>query len=668
MDTSTHQWTGTISTANIPTSRDPFINAPIISVGKNEQGIERFWISTYNDNCGTIGVLIEEQGRERIYRFPAPHSGFYSAVAEDDNTLWLCGDLSRVVRLTLDSGEYKVYETGAPSALVFQGMAIDKTQKKLFALAYPETTTMAFSFDYAAGKSARIYHDVYENSAISPDAQAHYARFSFPNRDGTISMIVVTPGAALLCWNPGAETLKAQLLSSINPEKWQRHKTALEKYFDGVLALIGNDEGHYYLPFYGWYNPLENCIMEGPTPQSDMNWFDRCGDFYWGSSSDANNCTIAQWNTKTGAVKDICTVPDLKNIGMCLSQNQKIIAVSLYGEFRCYDAFSGALEITRWLPTNSIGSVDCLCRIDDERLLGTPFITQRFWEANIKTGTGYDCGRAANGVGEVLLTWNINQKIYMASYTESELTEYSPDVHPHFPENPRLVAQPPNGMRPVASTQNGSVLYYSSSHHYGHLGCALTRFDTRTGEAFYRDNPLPDLCINTWHYDEGLQQIIAGTTIHADSRSCPPTQQHSVFAIVNPQTLEIIRSKPQREKIWQSLILGKLSKSTYLTENFYEDGSQQWHILTTETLESVPFNHYSLNDPHLEYIKYTGKPGYYIWSLKGQFELWNMNQMERVRILHSGKKVHRCFVQDDTVYLATQDKIIILEGCLRTAT
>src|SRR5690606_13227033 len=159
----------------------------------------------------------------------------------------------------------------------------------------------------------------------------------------------------------------------------------------------------------GWFDSTTNQFIEGPRPQREAKWFVRRGNLAWGWSGDGTTCTISLWNLEDGSVRDICKIPDFKGGGVWLSGNNKIVAVTIYGQFLRFDALPGEQEISRLLPTEAVGAVDCLCRIDEERLLGTPFITQRFWEANLKTGAGADLGRAAPGVGEVLLTWNIHQ-------------------------------------------------------------------------------------------------------------------------------------------------------------------------------------------------------------------------------------------------------------------
>ena len=130
------------------------------------------------------------------------------------------------------------------------------------------------------------------------------------------------------------------------------------------------------------------------------------------------------------------------------------------------------------------------------------YITQRFWIIDTEKGKGFDAGRAAPGRGEVLRVWNIGDKIYMASYTEGILTEYDPAERINFPENPRIVAHPPTGMRPFAHTDDGICLYYSCNHHYGNYGCVLTRYNTQTGEAFYLDDPLPLQNITSLSYSK----------------------------------------------------------------------------------------------------------------------------------------------------------------------
>lgn len=664
MNSTTSTWAGPVLRVNIPATRDPLINTPLISLGKNSEGIERFWISSWNSNSGTLGVLVDENGNERIYRFPLPHAGFYSAALEDEDTLWLCGDLSRVVRLTLSSGEFESFETGAPATLVFQGMILDKAQGKLFALAFPPPLTTAFSFDYRQRRSSRVYSDVYEASGIAPEEQAHYSRYHFLNSDGSYSFITLTPGVTVFRWNPQTDELTARRLCDLAPETWEANRGVLEKYYYGPVRLIHNEKGETYFPYLGWCDGQGDIVASEPRPQREMKWFARHEDFAWGMMVKDAQTTVGRWDMKSGEVTDLCTMNDTQGFGVTMSQQRRIVMVNVYGEFRRYDSETGALEVSRQLPTNAVGHVDCLCRVDEDRLLGTPFISQRFWLANLKTGEGFDAGRAASGSGEVLQTWKINGKVYMASYTQGQLTEFDPAGRGAFPENPRLVAQPPGGMRPVAATQCGDVLYYSCSYHYGHLGGVLTKFNTVTGEASYKDDPFPAQCIKSLHYHAADHSLIGGSTIYADCRSCPPTADRSAFVRLDAETLEVRQTQFSEGESVLSEVYGQLDEQTYLARLHDGKGGMEWLRLDAQTLESQPFEHPALQTPDLHSIKYAQRSGLYIWHMQGQFELWDMSRMERLAILHDDAGIYRYHVQDASLYLVTHDQVIVLEGCL----
>ena len=53
----------------IPKTRDPFVNTPLLPVGPDKRGRERFWISSCNMNSGCLAALVNEDGEQRIYRF-----------------------------------------------------------------------------------------------------------------------------------------------------------------------------------------------------------------------------------------------------------------------------------------------------------------------------------------------------------------------------------------------------------------------------------------------------------------------------------------------------------------------------------------------------------------------------------------------------------------------
>jgi len=635
----------------IPKGRDPFVNTPLLSLGPGADGTERFWISTWNSNAGCLAALVTEDGRHRIYRFPE-HPGFYSAAQEDEDTLWLCGDLARVVRLTLSSGKYEAFDTGAPSALVFEGMTIDHATGKLFAVAfpYPHTKTVAFSFDFRHRKPVAV-HEL--------DCPAHYMRCHFPNGDGNYSIVLHCPGEALARWDPRAETVEVfAYKQSLDTEVLNAGTT---------YRLIGDDAGRRYFPTLGWFNPAARAFQEGPCPAREMTWFARRGNRAWGVNYENAVLTLGVWDFTTGTVSELCTLSDSQLHNVNLTASGKIMAVNLYGEFFRFDGETGALEMTRRLPTDSRGHVDCLRRIDKDRLLGTPFITQRFWEVNIRTGEGRDCGRAAPGAGEVLQTWKVGKKIYMASYTGAELVEYDPDDFPHFPENPRVVADPPHGMRPVAGADDGRNIYYACSTEYGTLGTALAKYDTKTGACRYALRPLGNQMIWSLWYHKSSRGLVCATTMHADCRSCPPTDELCCFAVLDADTLapRIQASAPAGTE--GAHILGPLSKDRYLAACDLPDGRRlftldlaDFTVPTVEAMQPLPKG--------CNWIAPTDRAARFVLHIGKRLELWDMRRGKRLRVLYNKFKDCRGYhVQGDSVYVVKPKEIIILEGVLKTS-
>jgi len=644
--------TGTIIRVPIPKGRDPFVNTPLLSLGPGEDGVERFWISTWNSNAGTLAALVTEDGRHRIYRFP-DHPGFYSAAQEDADTLWLCGWLNKVVRLTLSTGKYETYDTGAPSALVFEGMVLDHATGKLFAAAFPApyTQTVAFSFDFRNRKPVAV-HEI--------GCLDHYMRCHFPNGDGSYSIVLHCPGETLLRWDPRTETVDyLEYSKSLDTEVLSQGTT---------YRLIGDDAGRRYIRGAGWFNPNTRAFEDGPRPAREMTWFARRRDRAWGVNYENAKVTVGQWDFSTGKVRDLCTVSDSQLHNVNLTASGKLVSVNLYGEFFRFDGETGALEMSRRLPSDSWGYVDCLLRIDEDRLLGTPFITQRFWQVNIRTGEGMDCGRAAPGAGEVLQTWKIGKKVYMASYTGAELTEYDPDEFPHFPENPRVVADPPHGMRPVAGTDDGRNIYYSCSTEYGTLGSALAKYDTKTGETRYALRPLGNQQIWSLWYDKASHGLVCATTMHSDCRSCPPTDDLCYFAVLDPDTLQprIKVKVPAPAGTEGARILGPLGKGRYLAACDLAEGRRLF------TLDLAAFTVPSLEEMKPEpkgcgAIYAANRPGLFVLYVGQRLELRDMRRMKRLRVIFRryDASCHGYHVQGDSVYIVKPKEVVILENVLK---
>lgn len=644
----------------LPPAQDPFVNTPLISLGPGDDGAERFWITSWNSVSGTQAIMITEDGREEIHRF-ADHPGFYSAGPETStdraggDTLWLCGDLSTVVRYDLRTREQSQHATGAPYALMFGGMIVDNDSGKIFGMAFPPPEPTAISFDFRNGRPGSVFRDV---------CAEHYQTSHFANGDGTYTLLACNPDLALLRWDPAADTVSKTLLSELldHPVRWTDRAA--------IMATIADDDGRVYLPGAGWYVPLEQRLMPGPDAGQSMTWFARHGDRAWGSSMVGEMLILSTWDMSTGKITELCRIPDGTVHGVRMTASGRIVAVTMFGTFYLVDADDGSLLLAKHVPTDSIGHVDCLRRIDADRLLGTTFITQRFWSLDLRSGAGEDLGRAAPGRGEVLQTWKIKNKVYLAAYTGSELLEYDPDRSARFPENPRIVAKAPTGMRPVAAADDGRVIFYSSNHTYGELGCVLTRYDTETGLASYADDPLPGQAIRSLVVNADGSALLAGTAMEADCHSRPPSDDHCLFARIDATTLEATATTVAPTGTITARVPGPIDGDRYLAviTGRYDDHDQtRWLGLTDEgSLPAITLADTRPLPDEGSAVVATGVPGLFVLRNPRGFTLWDFRGTEPVRLetVCDDPTAYSCHIHNGSIHVLLPTEVLIDDDLL----
>lgn len=634
----------------IPPGRDPFINTCLIPVGKCSEGKERFWISSWNHNSGCIGVLVSETGEYRLFRFEPPHSGFYSAVAQDADTLWLCGNLSRLVRLTLSTGEIRTFPTGVSPAVVFQGMILDPATGKLFVAAYDKSQTWGISFDTRSEKVAKIYDNV---------SASLYMRSSFENGDGTFTIVLHNPVVTLLQWNPRSETVQSQTLAKLSHVDES----------SSVARLITNEAKKAYFPYRGWYDSMSGEFETDPKPVQEATWFARKKQMAWGIRWDGRNGIVHLWDMQTGCVNPITSIPDVALRNINLTDDEKIVAISIYGDFYRFDGRTGVLEISKRLPATSIGPVDCVYRIDENRLLGTSFISQRFWELDLKTGEGFNCGRAAPGGGQVMNVWEVDGMLFWAAYAGGELMQYDPKKHPCFPENPRVVADPPIGMRPVAFAKQERSIFYSCSLEYGKLGCVLTQYDTGSAASFYRHKPLGDQMVISMFLEPEEEMLLVGTSIFADQGSCKPTAAHPCIARISASDFSCKELVEAPDDIVVLHIIGLLNREEYLATATYSEQNKypkKWFRFSRKNLCIPSLEGMNFLPGDTGIIRWIGEDGLFILQRQDSVELWDMNAGSLMKVLHrnEGDYVRAWHIQNESLYIATPREILVLENCL----
>jgi len=588
----------------------PFVNTKLLSVGPDRTGVERFWISTFNETSGAVGILADTCGRFRRYDFGPPHASFYSAAVENARTLWLCGDLSRVVRLDLSTGRHQSFPTGSQAMLVHAGMAFDPGTRRLFVAARTDAGPTGFTFDLRQRK-AHVVHNLWESL---------YTYNSFPNGDATWTIVFYYPGR-LLRWDPRSMTSRESRVNIANVPLTMLHRLAHHPRW-GV-----------YLPTLGWYDPARDRLRRsGPRPNHEMMWFAAGDDRILGAKSHGSEMVIARWCVKTGEVDEVARIADTPFQNVTVSRRNDLVAMSTDGVFRIHDGNDFGLKLVRRAPSESVGNSMCLRLIDRNRILGTTFITQRFWLGNLSTGVSIDCGRAAPGTGQITRTWRIGRRLYMASYHGGELMELDPNQPVSFPVNPRVVASHPLSMRPVASASHGPILWYACSRRYGELGSVLLRYDTQSGQSRWTLDPLGPRQIFSMAYNRDRHELICGSTIHSDQAFARPTATRGMLARIDADTLKV-RGRSQTSQLRVD-VLGWLKRNELLCADLSDDTIVP-SVVNAATLKRIDARLPAVMDHNAPWpMIASGRVGRFVFTVNDQLQLHDLRRRESlVRVL-----------------------------------
>lgn len=640
---------------SIPKTRDPFVNAQLVPAGiDSETGEERFWCSTWNSISGSIGALINESGNNQLYHFKSKEKeyGFYGASYAGNDTLWLSCFLSSITKLDLKTGKTETFPTSMPHALSVSGFVYDDFTGKAFWATYcsDEMKRNGLSYDTKRKSVSTVFKDI--------PLKNNQLRHSVKNINGTYTLINCVPDFELLLWDPVSDTVEV-ILESCEPGK--------NLSFLDYSVVIQRVDGAIYLPSYGWFDPLKKSFVNGIAPSFEASWFGTDGKYAYGSKTfPLGNTSLYKWNFETGAVDFVTEIPDALNYGFRLTKRNKIVCLNMYGFFYRIDPLNGVIETSVKLSSDAVGHIDCLYRINEERLLCTPFITQRFFEINLKTGENFDLGRATGGVGEVLVITELNQKIYMASYTKGQLVEYDPILPAHFPENPRIIVSPPkNVMRPIAICQNSETIFYSCSHKYGFLGSTLISYNPEKNMTLIASNPLPNQMICSLKYNQSINMLLASTTYHADCRSCNPKDDFCMVALLNPSTLLPIKTLKVVAQYEYFHIFGQLSDSTYLcgSSNYHKELKHGFTLfaLDINKFEITPFSlPKKLSQKYLKWIYPTDNNGIYIAVTENDVEIWDLSTGKFIKKLCDNPGIYKAVVQDKNIYLICKREIYIV--------
>ena len=632
----------------LPATRDPFINAKLKYVGRDpETGEERFWSSTWNSNSGAIGALVCESGKSRIFRFDVSRKqyGFYSAAYAEDETMWLCGFISEVIKLDFRTGETVSFKTGLPNNLLSSGMAYDPSTGKLFAATYcdGDMKRKGFSFDTNKGEVCAVYHDL--------PLSNNQLRHSIRNSDGTITFVNIIPGIELLSWDP--RTDKTELILASLPYSTEQN----------YYSLVSREDDAIYIPEYGWFDPLLKRFVEGPAASRGALWFGISNNIaYGGEYTTGGHTILIGWDLASNTIRTIAEIPDSLPYQFLVGENGNIYCINMYGYFYCIDPVNRAITTSSRLDTDSFSHVDLVFRVNPEKLLCTTFITQRFYELDLTANTSKDLGRATGGCGEVMRFSSVGGKIYMASYTEGQLTEYDPGLPTFFPENPRIVVHPPEcAMRPVAMCADDKSIYYSCSHKYGYLGSMLISYTPGTGHSQFSDNTIPDQMIIALLHSKKYNVLAAGTLIHADCRSCPPKAARCVAAFIDQSSLTPVSLFEAPDGYTGTELFGEVEDDVFIGRFVGAGHKAGWFLLDAATLTLSDF---TVPDEISGLPIYgTGIKNRFVICSDGNIAAWDLKAGRLVSKICDTSGYYNLFARDRCLYLLYRDEMKIWEDC-----
>lgn len=592
--------TGRLTIFRKPATPDPFVNAALTSLGKDTNGVERFWISCVNSLSGATSFLIDENGQYESFEWSNEDkvNAIYSVVAENADTLWVTGGaLGSFIRLDLTTGEKEKYPWGS-GRFITAGMALDADTGKIFAGAQ----TALISFDINKRETVRIYGE-----DERPPDNHHYNHWRL--NDGSYGFILETPGLSYVRWDPCKESVT-----------WHRiTEDASHPAVGNIRSLKYCDGNRTYLPYVGWFDGLTHEVTpHAHPPDEEAAWFGRMGDLVFGNQVDRNSggVSIVSWDITTGQTTKRLSVPNITPFGVALTESGKLLTMDLYGCYKRYDALTGHIELSRRVGPKHQHGCNVIVPVDDKSVTGTPFISQNFWVIDTESEDGYCAGRAGGSFGQVDYGVRVNGKTYFAIYGGGQLTEYDPQEHAAYPINPIQVAMNTQGQHGAGITTDGQVIWVAFKPKYGTLDGAMIRYDTSTGEASYKNASMPSRHVLNPVYDKSSGELVAGSSFLSDCLTATPVHNTAFAVLMDQDTMEITKKAEGPEGVDTIHCHGPLENDQWLFQS-----GQDLLVFNTRagTLSS--------SDLHLpentSKVLFADRPGLFLLQVGDEIHQWD---------------------------------------------
>ncbi|MSS70568.1 MAG: hypothetical protein EXS64_03665 [Candidatus Latescibacteria bacterium] len=630
-----------------PETEDPFVNSGLVSLGVDRRGLERFAISSLNGTTGARTLVLDERGAYRAYAWPkgARPTYCYGAVAGGDpDTVWMGGGGPAgpgLYRLTLSSGALESYP--APAGHYIQsGLAYDPDTKKVFT----GCGSAMVSFDTVRRKYIRTY----SQEEMGP---CHFHWFHWRNPDGSYGFLLETPGLTYVRWFPQEERIDARVLIEDPRHPALRH----------VRTGSYIKSGKIYIPHLGWLNGLTGRVARCPRPpREEATWFGAIGNVVYGiQSQDSGDSKLLRWDARTGDVRTMAVLADHLGQGIALTRSGRILAVDLHGLIQRFDARSGALERTVKYEHRDVHLGHAVCPAGKDRVVGTPFICQNFWILDTKTGKGQDGGRAAASYGQIDAALTVNGKVYFIAYGGSQLTEFDPGRPANWPRNPRLVAKSDQGQHGAGMATDGQIVWAAFKPLYGTLDGALIRYDTKTGEAAYRNASLKNQHVLNPLWDPATKHLVAGTSFLSDAGTAVPVCDRVYAVTMDPVTMDVVKRAIAPRGLRQLMTVGPLGGRNWLMRG--DDGRlgvfDEAACAFASDADMIPLPKGAKD------ILYAGTPGLFLVTTDRSLRLWDFprDAFSDMAVFRKGF-LHRCWVHGKSVYCDCVHKVAVLENVL----
>ena len=492
----------------VPESRLPFVNAEIAKT--TFQGEPHLVSSIWGGGSGgRIFFWNPDTGSHAMRMLPEGIPGAYMLKPGPDGKLYLgCGN-SDLVRYNPETDEFEDLVRENYGSITWGGCLTDRYAVWSFS---PGRVGV---YDFIEDRFIKVF-----DPADTEEPVAQYGHRVVVTPEGNALVGMDSPQGRFIFVD-----LESMTTKSVTPDALQgKGGTSDLTFFDEhtVAAFIGGLHLFSY-PDFALIDVIPN--PDGVSSLGARACF--VGDDYYAMESGSGSSLYRldragkRWDLVT---ESLC---DNEVTGVIHPWNDHTVcAVSLPGMTYRYDLRTGEKD-TLDLEATGYMAVHAFCPVPQKDLiLGAPFINQRFWSIDMKTGEGRDLGRGAPGGGQInQIVWDeATDRALLTSYTTTSVTSYDPADTAAWPENPVLIgsARHEGQMRPKEAVHDGRHVWMVTSPEYGTHGGALCRIDPQTKEFLVWRDIVENQTIMSLVVDTDRRRVICSSEIFADCNSAPP--------------------------------------------------------------------------------------------------------------------------------------------------